>query len=205
MTQRGRPRSFDRNTALQAMMEIFWSRGYEGAQLVDLTAAAGIAPPSFYAAFGSKEQAFCESVDHYIATVGARPIAVLNQAATLSQGVAQMLDASITVALSTQPGGCLLILGVVNCLAENEKAREYLKAARQRTRDLICLRLKRAQDEGELSADCNLAQYAAFIHGALQMISFQARDGASREALERLIAPTLAALPMPLNQSWPLA
>lgn len=47
MTQRGRPRGFDRNTALQSMMEVFWTRGYEGAQLVDLTAAAGIAPQAF--------------------------------------------------------------------------------------------------------------------------------------------------------------
>jgi len=199
MTRRGRPRSFDRDTALQAMMEVFWTRGYEGAQLVDLTAAAGIAPPSFYAAFASKEQAFCESVDHYIATVGARPIAVFNQAPTLAQGVAQMLEASITVALSTEPGGCLLILGVVNCLPENERARDYLKAARQKTRQLIYLRLERAQLEGELPAECDLAQYAAFIHGALQMISFQARDGASRQQLEALIAPTLAALQMPLS------
>ncbi|KAB0543810.1 TetR/AcrR family transcriptional regulator [Kerstersia gyiorum] len=32
--------------------------------MVELTAAAGIAPPSFYAAFGSKAAAFCEAVDH---------------------------------------------------------------------------------------------------------------------------------------------
>ena len=53
MAQRGRPRRFDRDAALQTMMEIFWARGYEGAQLTDLTAAIGIAPPSFYAAFQS--------------------------------------------------------------------------------------------------------------------------------------------------------
>ena len=36
-------------------MEVFWSKGYEGASLTDLTAAMGINSPSLYGAFGSKE------------------------------------------------------------------------------------------------------------------------------------------------------
>lgn len=194
MAQRGRPRSFDRDAALQAMMEVFWARGYEGAQLVDLTAAAGIAPPSFYAAFASKEAAFREAVDHYIATVGARPMQALNDAESLREGLERMLRASIDVALSTRPGGCLLILGVVNCLPENEPARAHLKAARRKTRELIHARLERARATGELPPDRDPRQCAAFIHGVMQAISFQARDGATRAELEALIAPVLDAL-----------
>lgn len=194
MAQRGRPRGFDRNAALHAMMEVFWARGYEGAQLIDLTAAAGIAPPSFYAAFGSKEAAFCEAVDHYIATVGARPMQELDDTTTLREGLERMLRASVDVALSTCPGGCLLILGVVNCLPENEHARAHLKTARIKTRELIHARLKRARMAGELPLDCDILQRAAFIHGVMQMISFQARDGATRDELEALITPTLNVL-----------
>ncbi|BES85702.1 TetR family transcriptional regulator [Pectobacterium araliae] len=194
MAQRGRPRGFDRDTALQAMMEVFWERGYEGAQLVDLTAAAGIAPPSFYAAFGSKEEAFCEAVDHYIETVGARPMQELNNAATLHEGLQRMLLASVDVALSTGPGGCLLILGVVNCLPENEAARAHLKAARNKTRELIHTRLEYARDTGELPPECDIQQRSAFIHGVMQMISFQARDGAARNELEALVALALGVL-----------
>ena len=194
MAQRGRPRRFDRDVALQAMMEVFWARGYEGAQLVDLTAAAGIAPPSFYAAFGSKEAAFCEAVDHYIATVGAKPRQALDSGATLRDGVEAMLRASINVALSARPGGCLLILGVVNCLPENEPARGHLRAARDKTRELIRARLERARTAGELPSGFDTLQCAAFLHGITQMISFQARDGANRAELETLIAPALRAL-----------
>lgn len=194
MAQRGRPRRFDRDVALQAMMEVFWARCYEGAQLVDLTAAAGIAPPSFYAAFGSKEAAFCEAVDHYIATVGAKPRQALDSGATLRDGVEGMLRASIDVALSARPGGCLLILGVVNCLPENEPARGHLRAARDKTRELIRARLERARTAGELPSGFDTLQCAAFLHGVTQMISFHARDGANRAELEALIAPALRAL-----------
>lgn len=191
---RGRPRSFDRDIALHAMMQVFWARGYEGAQLVDLTGAAGIAPPSFYAAFGSKEAAFLEAIELYIRTVGAGPMDALEMAPTLRQGLRAMLLASVDVALSQRPGGCLLILGVVNCLPENEAARNSLREARKTTRELIEVRLKRALAENELPQGTDVSQMTAFIHGAMQMISFQARDGSSRTELEALIEPVMRAL-----------
>ncbi|MCK1974884.1 hypothetical protein LNK20_19570 [Bacillus safensis] len=46
MADKGRPRSFDRETALRAAMLKFWEKGLDGASLHDLTAAMGINAPS---------------------------------------------------------------------------------------------------------------------------------------------------------------
>jgi len=175
-------------------MEVFWSKGYEGAQLVDLTKAMGISPPSFYAAFGTKEEAFCEAVDLYIRTVGAHPMQALERARTLKAGLRTMLERSIDVALSSDTRGCMLILGVVNVLPETSGACAYLKNARRTTHALLEKRIRRAVEEGELSPDSNPAALADFYHGILQAISFQARDGATRAQLRRLIVPALAAI-----------
>lgn len=70
MAERGRPRSFDKEAALDRAMEVFWRLGYEGASMADLTAAMGIASPSLYAAFGSKEALFRLALEHYSATEG---------------------------------------------------------------------------------------------------------------------------------------
>jgi len=70
MTARGRPRNFDKDAALERAMELFWIKGYEGASMTDLTSAMGIASPSLYAAFGSKEELFRRAVQHYGATEG---------------------------------------------------------------------------------------------------------------------------------------
>ncbi|WP_164125535.1 TetR family transcriptional regulator, partial [Stenotrophomonas maltophilia] len=78
MASRGRPRNFDRDQALERAMRVFWAKGYEGAQLVDLTAAMGINPPSFYAAFGSKQEIFREAIDLYLATAGANAMRALD-------------------------------------------------------------------------------------------------------------------------------
>jgi len=65
---RGRPRSFDREAALNAAMEVFWTKGYEAASISDLTEAMGINPPSLYAAFGDKEKLFLATIEQYAAS-----------------------------------------------------------------------------------------------------------------------------------------
>lgn len=194
MAPRGRPRSFDREKALERLMEVFWSKGYEGTQLHDLMAAIKVGPPSFYAAFGSKEAAFLESVELYIATVGLLPMRALENAPTAKDGIRDMLGGSVEVALSTKPGGCMLILGVVNCLPESQRARECLVDARRKTEDYIRTRLRRGMKDGDLPEDIEVDRLVAFYHGIMQAISFQARDGATRPELEALIEPAMAAL-----------
>ncbi|MCJ2115800.1 TetR/AcrR family transcriptional regulator [Methylobacterium sp. J-001] len=191
---RGRPRGFDRDQALERLMQVFWFRGYEGAQLNDLTAAIGVKPPSFYAAFGSKEDAFREAIDLYIATIGSAPMRALEEAATVRDGLRAMLEGSVAVALSAKPGGCLLILGVVNCLPANEAVRAHLLNARRKTVELVAARLRRGVVDGELPVDTDIPRLAAFFHGIMQAISFQARDGATRADLYALIEPALRAI-----------
>jgi AcrR family transcriptional regulator len=60
-----RPRSFDREVALEQAMLLFWEKGYEETSIGDLTRAMGIAAPSLYAAFGDKRALFEEAVERY--------------------------------------------------------------------------------------------------------------------------------------------
>jgi len=195
MAIRGRPRSFDRDDALQRIMEVFWAKGYEGTQLNDLTAAIGITPPSFYAAFGSKETAFREAVDLYVATVGSGTLRALDEGATTRESIRAMLLSSIHTALSApQSGGCLLILGVVNCQIETEPLRQLLRRIRKDTEAHIYARLQRGMAEGDLPKPSNIRVLANYYSAVMQSLSMQARDGATRDELEALIDPSMTAI-----------
>ena len=75
----GRNRAFDKQQALESAMRIFWSKGYAGASLTDLTGAMNINKPSMYAAFGNKEQLFIQSLQNYIDNYADSHSACLNQ------------------------------------------------------------------------------------------------------------------------------
>src|SRR3990170_7412592 len=95
MASRGRPRSFDRDDALQSAMALFCDRGYDGTSLDELLhAMGGITPPSFYAAFGSKERLFAEVVDLYRCTAGEAPARALEQS-PVRDAFDQMMRASV--------------------------------------------------------------------------------------------------------------
>ncbi|OOG69238.1 TetR family transcriptional regulator [Sinorhizobium sp. A49] len=176
-------------------MEVFWAKGYEGAQLNDLTAAIGIAPPSFYAAFGSKEQAFREAVGLYVATVGSGSMRALEAGETARQAIRAMLLASIDIALGApQSNGCLLILGVMNCQPEIGPLYDLLKGLRKETVERVRARLARGVADGELPQTTDTATLANYYGAIMQAISMQARDGATRQKLEALVQPSLAAL-----------
>src|ERR1700742_4795444 len=112
----GRPREFDREAALQAAMLLFWRKGFAATSMNDLCEAMGIRSPSLYAAFGSKEALYLESVEHYVRTIGPMIWDKLAAGATARAGVESLLLAG-TEALPASgaiPAGCMAVLAAVS-------------------------------------------------------------------------------------------
>ncbi|MEL4068890.1 TetR/AcrR family transcriptional regulator [Ochrobactrum sp. GPK 3] len=195
MVSRGRPRSFDRDAALDKVMKVFWAKGYECAQISDFTAAIGITPPSFYAAFGNKEQAFREAVDFYRRTIGATPFAALEDAAAIQDGIRLWLELSADSAFACPAGGCMISVSSIQCKPENVPVKEFLTAIRHTNQELLSKRLQRALREGDLPADTDITQMSEFYHAIQQSLSYEARDGSSRAAVQKIIDMAMRAMP----------
>lgn len=194
MVERGRPRSFDRDAALASAMEVFWIKGYEAASLSELTAAMGIASPSLYAAFGSKEGLFHEAVELYGRTEGPGLWDGVEAAPTARQAIEGFLLA--TAAAFTRPGkprGCLVTLSAINLTGASPSVCEAMRQQRAFGPRGLEARLERAVTEGELPVDLDLGGVAAFYLTVQQGMSIQARDGATREVLEKVAKGAMAA------------
>jgi TetR/AcrR family transcriptional regulator, copper-responsive repressor len=191
---RGRPRSFDREAALERAMELFWRQGYETTSISDLTAAMGITPPSLYAAFGDKERLFLEAVERYRCRRGGA--GVFDDEATARGAVARLLEAVATEATSPDtPPGCMLITAAVNCSAESAHLQGALAEHRAATLTKLRERIGRGVEEGELPADTDADALARFYATVIQGMTIQARDGVSREDLLAVGAAAMAAWP----------
>jgi AcrR family transcriptional regulator len=195
MAPRGRPRSFDREDALRQAMEVFWALGYEGATLTDLQKAmGGITAPSFYAAFGSKEELFREAVELYSGTLGVPMMRALAEGPTARASIEGLLEAAVEAFCKPgKPRGCMLVLGAMNSMPANKSVRDYLRGLRTRRRKVIQQRLHRDVAEGELRSGLDLGALASFYTTVVDGLAIQARDGASRKTLRFAVRCAMAA------------
>lgn len=60
-----RPRAFDEEKVLNAIKNVFWQHGYEGASYPDLIEASGLHKGSLYAAFGDKRALYIKALEAY--------------------------------------------------------------------------------------------------------------------------------------------
>ncbi|MEZ2330608.1 TetR/AcrR family transcriptional regulator [Mesorhizobium sp. RCC_202] len=194
MSDRGRPRSFDRTAALRQAMELFWAKGYEGTSIADLTAAMGIGSPSLYAAFGSKEALFLEATEYYTQAEGTEIWAALDKAPTACKAVENFLrQTARAYSQSDRPQGCLIALGALHEDSSSGAICDDLRRRRAENRTALLRRLERAVAEGELPAGFDSGTAATFYATVQHGMSIQARDGASRAALLATVAGAMAA------------
>ncbi|MCQ1781400.1 TetR/AcrR family transcriptional regulator [Neorhizobium galegae] len=178
--RRSRPRTFKREEAIDIAMRLFWRYGYEGVSLNDLTAAIGIAPPSLYAAFGSKAQLYREALDRYAGIPGA--LLNLDEASTLDDTVAAILRQGADAV--TDPGGergCMVSSGMLQCAEEHADLALVLTRRRDAMRETI------AEALGRWLEPDRARSLARFLVVVLQGMSVQARDGATREELYAVV------------------
>jgi AcrR family transcriptional regulator len=194
-TQRGRPRAFDPDVALERAMHVFWAKGYEGASLSKLTRAMRINRPSLYAAFGNKEELFRKVLDRYVNG----PLAYFGKALAAPKArdvIEQIFFGAAKMAGDPRlPSGCLMVQGA---LAVGNAAGSVRKeAAGRRAGSEIALRrrLLRAKREGDLPKDADPAELARYVMTVLQGMAVQGADGANRDQLRRVAQIALRAWP----------
>lgn len=194
MAERGRPRNFDRAQALRKAMDVFWSKGYDGASLTDLTAAMGINSPSLYGAFGSKEGLFREAVELYRETEGGSARRALQDAPTAREAIQSMLLASAErFTASGTPSGCMIVLSAPAGCVNQAGVGDFLGDNRRDMQNRILVRLNAGALHGELPAGADLKSLAAFYTTVLHGMSIQARDGASRKTLQAVARQAMCA------------
>ena len=179
----GRPRSFDRDTALAAAIELFWRAGYEKTSIAMLTQAMGVTPPSLYAAFGDKDRLFDEASTRYLERT-CEAVAAAAAEPTARQAIARMLADTARAHTDTEtPLGCLML------------TEPRLAAQREVLHERIAGRIARGVAEGDLPADVQPDELAAFLVAVMRGMSGCARDGGTADEVLAIADTALAAVP----------
>lgn len=181
MAQMGRPRTFDRQAAVEQAMFLFWQQGYESTSLSQLKASlgGGISAPSFYAAFGSKEALFREAAQCYLDTFARVTECLWDD--SLAPRAAIELALRQSASMQSEPGhppGCMVALGCMSApTAEHAAMAAPLTQSRARTRAGFVRCVERGMASGDLPGDMDAVALASVFDSFLSGVAIQARDG----------------------------
>jgi AcrR family transcriptional regulator len=191
----GRHREFDVDKALDAALDVFWQKGYEGASYTDLTQATGVERPGLYSAFGNKEALFRQALDRYYARyLNYFPEALKQPTSRLA--VQRVLHGAAELHTRfADRRGCMGVLGAVVGPDSVAPIQEMLVDARSAGESALVQRLEQARAQGDLPEDANCQALTAFVMTILSGFAVQARNGYDRTALEAVAEQALSTWP----------
>ncbi|MDK2123006.1 TetR/AcrR family transcriptional regulator [Parachitinimonas caeni] len=193
---KGRPRTFDRNQALQAALRLFWQHGYEGCSIAMLTESMRINAPSLYAAFISKQCLYREVLNLYLRTQSDFIGRTLADTTSARLAIRNLLLTSTTRFTQPEmPAGCMVASGALRCGNEHHEIQQETADLRRTTRDALRHRLELAVMDGEIAPSTDTLALSNFFATVVQGLSVMAIDGASKAQLGQVVELAMGAWP----------
>ncbi|BCQ52336.1 TetR/AcrR family transcriptional regulator [Burkholderia gladioli] len=176
---------FDPDTALAVGQRLFHMTGYDAVGLSALTAALGITPPSFYAAFGSKAKFFEHVLERYASTE--LPLAgILQPHRSPTEALVDLLElAAHRYAHDPQCTGCL-VLEAARGHAQSESALLARRIAERRRAEIRAFVARTHPRRADAVTD--------YVSTVMSGLSGMAREGMPEARLVKVARATGAGL-----------
>lgn len=190
-----RPRAFDRGAVLDKAMNVFWSQGYAGTSMSDLTSAMGLSKSSLYDSFGSKHDLFLTAMDHYRNNVTARIRSIVDLKQPPRQTIANVVGRAVDRILEPSgKRGCFMN----NCASEvapvDAEAAKRSAAGFAVMEDTFCLLIERGQKHGAIPPKRDARALARFLTATINGIMVIGKANPDRDHLNDIADTALAAL-----------
>ena len=159
-----RPRGFDEERVVEGAMELFWTKGYEGTSVSDLTTGLGVHPGSLYRVFGDKHALFLRAINRYRETqVGPLASELLQGGLVLSTIRGVLVGLVEIAAQEAEPRGCLVANTTGELLPGDTAVGQAVSAALASVEDAFLQGLRLAEKQGEIPAGLDLLGWAAAL------------------------------------------
>ena len=177
-----RPREFDPAQVDEALLDVFWTRGYARASIEELTQATGLLRGSLYAAYGSKEDMFRAAIRRYAADLAA---AIATEKTGLD-GAQHVLDTVVRLTVrDPNRRGCPILNAIPESHALSAEMREELQDALRSMQALLRKRLREALAEARRT-DVDVDPLVAMLFAASVAIRVLGRAGQDRKLLQNV-------------------
>jgi len=191
----GRPLEFNPDAALDAAMQLFWSRGYGATSMHDLLAGMGIGRSSFYQAFHSKHEVFVRAVDRYrdglVAELRTQLAGSVSAMALLRGTLRSVADE----ARGGQPRhGCLVFNSAAEFGQVDAQVAARIAASIEAFTQVFADAVRQAQREGDIPPARDATLLGRHMVASMSGLRTLAKAGAEPRELAELAGLALSAL-----------
>ena len=159
-----RPREFDEERVLQAALEVFRAKGFEGTTLCDLEQATGLGRGSLYGSFGDKRTLFLKVLGRYLSSSLDERLSLLHRPGAGREAIVALFRGIARDASRDRERKGFL---VTNCSVELADRDPELacRAARSldRFEQALAAAVREAQAQGEIAAGRDPVRLARFL------------------------------------------
>lgn len=188
-----RPRSFDGDAILDKTVEVFRSKGFEGASVSDLEKATGLRRASLYGAFGDKRALYLAALRRYDSTRASLLMAEIAAAPTGRKALERLFSAVVKEAVS-DPCGCLLANAASENASRDARVSRCVEDGRRRVEGGLHAALLRGRADGSVKASGDPRALARFLYAAVLGLRALAKSGAPESDLRGVAETALKSL-----------
>ncbi|KNC11460.1 TetR/AcrR family transcriptional regulator [Pantoea sp. BIGb0393] len=162
--ERGRPREFDIEQALDKAMIVFRQKGFHAASLSDLGEAMGLTAGSIYKAFKDKRSLFLLVFERYLSVRNADLRQRLAQFTTGREKLTELLQFYLDSARAVEGRtGCLVVGSTVELQVLDEDLSQLVSEAVIRNKNFLASLLKLGQEDGSVTQHLDIDSAAGLI------------------------------------------
>lgn len=183
------PVKFNRDEVIEKAKNLYWEKGYHATSMRNLQDVVNMHPGSIYAAFGSKDKLFKESLNRYAADGAKRLADCMAQKETVLEGLRHFIHTVIVCNRTTAPSGMCMIVKTVAELTQNDSP-DLLAHATSILEGIeasFALLFKKAIDSGEISAKKDPIELARYLQIQIIGLRTYAQITSDKHAVETYI------------------
>ncbi|WP_229600327.1 TetR/AcrR family transcriptional regulator [Reyranella humidisoli] len=198
MPTMARLKEFDEDSALDAAVDCFWSRGYEATSVRDLAREMGIGGASLYNTFGGKRALFERVLERYANRSTRERIARLEANHRPREAIRAFLAEVIERSLKDSDcKGCLLVNSALDVAPHDPQLGRAVTGYLEEIRSFFQRAVEAANKAGETPPGTDANALSIHLLGVLMGMRVLARTGARRQTLEAVVRPALDLLGRP--------
>lgn len=182
-----RQREFDRVETLNKALEVFWQKGYAATSTSDLLDAMGIGRQSMYDTFGDKRSLYLEALRQYSEDSVQDLLRHLRGETPLA-AIDNMLQAFASRPRRDNAKGCMGVNAIAEFGTGDDAVNALRDASGRQLNQALEARLRDAAASGEIRADTDITQAAAFVAATLSGMKISAKAGAGVASLRAIAA-----------------